>query len=834
MTLNDLSTHQSTFDTDAPPMLGRAETVASILGTLSTRRDVLVEGEAGLGKAALRLSIARAAESAGWRIARIDQLPTKPSADKTLFIGDLDALSEHEISAIAEAQRVGDLSLALTRRPTHPFAPTPPRGQGALIATATVIELHPLTTQECDALIDEQVARRAVRVDPTWPERRWVWARSGGFPRIAVSLLRDADDAPEEEASLSTLSRRTLIEASAVVSGLPSAIQRLACQLLPLVGVSFSRLRRFFDRVELAMLIESHVVTDRRDTLCIPAPLHAALRMLADGSIDATAQDVIADICTSIAVDAECSESEIDVASHILASDLGMRTVVDADTQRAVFTMGMWLARRRGESEAAASLARRIMTMFPAETTDAVRRIARNQTDDIPALAEALRTDGLPPAPHLCLWGLCLQIPFTAIPNGTIELLDEIEAHELSCDRKRVASYRESVRAAVAFQSGDLDEALRLAEETVNGGETDSFARIRSLAVISAVHSVRLNHAGLVATAAIFAELATAIRVERGVEADLLRRTTLDVLATVAVAFGAAGQRVPESLIHLNDQFLSDGLIQEDTATATTAAINHIVFAAQHDRQPEVVGAVRFLMRKRRTDASNWIIAMLREEPVGVLPITITPFLQNGALLTTILTAELQLGRDRFSSALAALDLADHALSTVGTDYRAALVGTHNSAPCEVPGVLADTVPGAMLDYCAGVRDGDTDRLRRSAATFESFGGGEQAQAALDALTPLVSGDKAFERSLRPLRRNVSTLLRALGDHPEHLTPREHEIAALAAQGLRNADIARQLFLSIRTVESHLYRALRKLGVDRDGLTPALLRHGESSVPTRS
>ncbi len=45
------------------------------------------------------------------------------------------------------------------------------------------------------------------------------------------------------------------------------------------------------------------------------------------------------------------------------------------------------------------------------------------------------------------------------------------------------------------------------------------------------------------------------------------------------------------------------------------------------------------------------------------------------------------------------------------------------------------------------------------------------------------------------------------------LTRRESELVALASQGLTNAQIAERLVLSIRTVESHLYRAMTKLGV---------------------
>ena len=45
------------------------------------------------------------------------------------------------------------------------------------------------------------------------------------------------------------------------------------------------------------------------------------------------------------------------------------------------------------------------------------------------------------------------------------------------------------------------------------------------------------------------------------------------------------------------------------------------------------------------------------------------------------------------------------------------------------------------------------------------------------------------------------------------LTSREAQLVELARRDLSNAEIAEQLFLSVRTVETHLYRAMRKLGV---------------------
>jgi DNA-binding CsgD family transcriptional regulator len=50
------------------------------------------------------------------------------------------------------------------------------------------------------------------------------------------------------------------------------------------------------------------------------------------------------------------------------------------------------------------------------------------------------------------------------------------------------------------------------------------------------------------------------------------------------------------------------------------------------------------------------------------------------------------------------------------------------------------------------------------------------------------------------------------GDHDDPLSPREHEVVALVARGLPNGRIAEELFISKRTVESHVEHVKRKLG----------------------
>jgi DNA-binding CsgD family transcriptional regulator len=64
------------------------------------------------------------------------------------------------------------------------------------------------------------------------------------------------------------------------------------------------------------------------------------------------------------------------------------------------------------------------------------------------------------------------------------------------------------------------------------------------------------------------------------------------------------------------------------------------------------------------------------------------------------------------------------------------------------------------------------------------------------------------------------------------LTAREREIANLVSTGMTNTAIAEKLFLSVRTVESHLRQIYRKLDVpNRAALTRALLDARHASRP---
>ena len=63
------------------------------------------------------------------------------------------------------------------------------------------------------------------------------------------------------------------------------------------------------------------------------------------------------------------------------------------------------------------------------------------------------------------------------------------------------------------------------------------------------------------------------------------------------------------------------------------------------------------------------------------------------------------------------------------------------------------------------------------------------------------------------------------------LTDREAEIVMLIGEGLSNRAVAERLTLSVRTVESHIYRAMSKTGVtSRDELAALLPPRGDRTT----
>ena len=142
-------------------------------------------------------------------------------------------------------------------------------------------------------------------------------------------------------------------------------------------------------------------------------------------------------------------------------------------------------------------------------------------------------------------------------------------------------------------------------------------------------------------------------------------------------------------------------------------------------------------------------------------------------------------------------------------------------------------------------RDG-IDRLREAVAVLEDSPARlEHAYAMTDLGASLRRGNRRAEardilrqalelaQRLRanPLADRAREELVATGARPrrlvlsgvDSLTPSERRIAAMAAEGLSNREIAQALFLTLRTVEMHLSNAFRKLDISSRTQLPAAL-----------
>jgi DNA-binding CsgD family transcriptional regulator len=156
-------------------------------------------------------------------------------------------------------------------------------------------------------------------------------------------------------------------------------------------------------------------------------------------------------------------------------------------------------------------------------------------------------------------------------------------------------------------------------------------------------------------------------------------------------------------------------------------------------------------------------------------------------------------------------------------------------------GILADpsgpdAYPADALDDAAG----DQWPFERAQLRLE-FGERLRRRRRINEAKPVLSA--AFEafRALRasPWERRAEAELRACGiavpENPASaaglhtLTPQQRQIIRLAATGLSNREIAQRLFLSPRTVSSHLYRSFPKLGVAGRHQLHGLLVEADSS-----
>ena len=102
--------------------------------------------------------------------------------------------------------------------------------------------------------------------------------------------------------------------------------------------------------------------------------------------------------------------------------------------------------------------------------------------------------------------------------------------------------------------------------------------------------------------------------------------------------------------------------------------------------------------------------------------------------------------------------------------------------------------------------------LRAAHETFEALGMAPWSERARNEL-------RAAGERIRNRRQNIQ----------DRLTAQELHIAHLAAEGLTNRQIGQRLYLSHRTVSSHLHRIFPKLGVTSRAELGTVIRRGAAA-----
>ncbi|WP_328616124.1 AAA family ATPase [Amycolatopsis sp. NBC_00355] len=248
--------------------------------------------------------------------------------------------------------------------------------------------------------------------------------------------------------------------------------------------------------------------------------------------------------------------------------------------------------------------------------------------------------------------------------------------------------------------------------------------------------------------------------------------------------------------------------------------------------------AVVDLRRNRPEDALHDLTAAGRELPVRSWHPALVP-----AYLAVEISAHLKLGRVERARRLAAEPLPRG--------------GEHTAAPAFLLYARAELALAADEPEAALAAARECGRILRSRQwvnpmlapwrTFAAFAlrtlGDAAAASALVAEEQALAGhwgtvvafDSLRERAVAELRRSVPAQRRPVEPvpepvlpagrrfeprRPEVLSPAEQDVAALAARGLPNREIARELSIALRTVELRLTKVYRKLGLKgRSALT---------------
>jgi DNA-binding NarL/FixJ family response regulator len=443
-----------------------------------------------------------------------------------------------------------------------------------------------------------------------------------------------------------------------------------------------------------------------------------------------------------------------------------------------------------------------------------------------------------------------------------------VALHEVTKAVSRLpAAYRRVVFVHCGLQAMNAarpDDAVRLAEYARSpSGTLDDDVEVQSVAVLAFARSLQ----GRPAEALRAAESVLA-RVPEVLAADPIPGNPAGPAATFAYCFALVGVgRIEEAATaahFVHDETVRIGSTADKALAATVAARMDLFAGRLTTARTLAEGALASCLEIGQYAASSWPASV-----VGLAAAQQGDLSRSAELLewaevgwgARLMRYDAQAFRTWMHAAAgemsaaraAAVDCAEQA--TAAGLHPIALGALHDLARLGGARVAADrldSVPEegagpfaiAVRAHIAALVAGDAPALSAASNRFEAMGALLLAAeaAAQEAALHTAAGRKGSAATARGRATvlmsrcegaRTSALLDLTSDPAmATLTDREREVVRLAASGLTNRDIADRLFVSVRTVTTHLYRSYSKLGVnDREHLT-ALLDTGPKDEPT--
>jgi two-component system response regulator NreC len=174
---------------------------------------------------------------------------------------------------------------------------------------------------------------------------------------------------------------------------------------------------------------------------------------------------------------------------------------------------------------------------------------------------------------------------------------------------------------------------------------------------------------------------------------------------------------------------------------------------------------------------------------------------RNGLRVLLDMEADLEVVAEAGDVATTATALRDHAPQVLVLDMH---LGTDNAL--EAMPALSDASPGTRI-LVVTMQDDPAYARKALRAGASGYVLKEAPRSELIEAVRAVAGGETY------LHPQLAARALVAGEPADRLTPREREILRLIALGHTNAQIAGDLFISVRTVETHRANLQSKLGV---------------------